>query len=328
MINPPLPPTEMFDGAVRHAGQTLLTVAFCLHAHNEYHEQYIALFLRLCTLRGLHCKALRLSPLDLESSIESISHIPLALIVCLDNQYAALMLLTRAKLHISAPLVFVDLDLPKALPIPLPAKCICIATDLTTFVSDMCSLIPTIQSIHTVGILYDQTDQILTPLLPEIVAWLEKRDYVAKAIVRKPTITSADVLVFGSCDMLIFLSRSAPEDYQQRLATVCKQQHTMLYATTPSALSYGASFVFTPNMHHMADEAVSVLSRYLSTNTVSPTIYIGYQLLINSYEVANNKLLAASLNLFMTLSQTITIATPTTPEKVSAYLRLEQIPLE
>lgn len=78
----------------------------------------------------------------------------------------------------------------------------------------------------------------------------------------------------------------------------------------------------------MVNEAVGVLSRYLSTNTVGQTIYVGYQLLINSYEVANNQLLASSLNFFMALSQTITIATPTTPDKVSAYLRLEQVPLE
>ncbi len=328
MINQTTLKTKPFDPFVGQTEAASLTVAFAVNPNNEHHEKHIALFLRQCATHKILCKPVRLSPASTEDAVDILGHVALTLMVCLDNNYAAHMLHAKTRLHISAPLLFADLDIPKTVLSPLPPKCVTVTPETAYFASYFCSIVPTLPNVRVITILHDQHDIVLGPLIPEINAWLEERNYEIKKIARNPTIISDDLLAIASSDLVLFMSKSTPDDYARRLVNVCKQHKTLLYSTNPTLLAHGAHFAFTVNQHDVVQESIAIFIRYLTNNVISSTATIRYQLLINSYEVAHNKTLATSLDPFMKLSQTITVIAPTTPEKVSAYLRLEQIPLE
>jgi len=329
MINSTIPATaNPFDSLHGRTEPTPLTVAFAMTPHNEHHEKHIALFVQSCSTHKITCRPLRISPSSTEDVVAAINQVALTLIVCLDNNYASFVLQAKNKLHISAPVVFIDLEAPKSIQAPLPPKCVAIVPETAHFATHFCSVIPTLPNIRVITILYDQQDPVLSPRVPEIKTWLEQRNYTVNVTTRKPTIISDDLLSIASSELLLFISKSTPEDYAKRLINVCRQHKTLLYTTNATLLAHGAPFAFAVNQECAVAENVAVFNRYLHSNVVSTTANIPYQLLINSYEVASNKALSASLDPFIKLSQIITIVTPTTPEKVSAYLRLEQIPLE
>ena len=302
--------------------------AFCVPAHHEEHELYIRAFAEQCAEENILCTIIKCTPLSVDHVIETLGSCTVNIIVCLDNNYASMLHAAYAKMQCSALLLFIDWGHPTALAAPLPPKYKVIAPDPALITEQLCGLITSIPAIHTVGLLYDPADQALTNLIAPITEWLEKRTYHITTIVRKPTISTIDINAFSACDMLIFLCKVAPEEYIQRLATVCKQHNTVLYATNHTALSHGAAFAFVPHIANLARTSISLLKHYVTSNTLDIPETLTYQLLINELEILDNSFLTSSLKKFMQLARTLTVFTPTPPDKVSAYLRLEQIPLE
>jgi len=304
-----------------------ITVAFCIHRNNPTHEQFISFFLNLGKTRALSCRVIRVYPTSADAVIEAIERTPLTLIVCLDNQLAPAVLQAKNKLLISAPLIFVDIEQPKNAA-HLPPSCVTISTPTALFTERFCSILTCMPNIKKVGILYDRNDAILANFLTPLTEWLAAHSFQPNAVARKPNISSSDILFIRSLDLLILLCRSTPSDYLERLVVVCKKQNTILYATHHAGFFAGAPFAFVPPVASMAKEAVNILIRYLNTNSIGSPVQVDCQLLVNNHEVRNNAALAGQINTFLDLSQSIKIATPTTAEKISAYLRLEQAPLE
>lgn len=322
------PITTLQRDRVSSAEALACIAVFCVPPHHEEHELYIRTFKERCALENINCTAIKCTPLSVDHFIETCGSLTINIIVCLDNNYASMLHAAYSKMRSSALLLFIDWGAPAALPTPLPAKYKVITAQPLPTTEQLCSLIPSIATVHTVGLLYDPADQAFINLIEPIAQWLESRAYRTTTLMRKPTISTMEITAFGACDMLIFLCKVAPEEYIHRLATVCKQQHTLLYATNQAALAHGAAFAFVPHVPHLARATTSLLKQYVTSNALENPEPLTHQLLINELEVAENPLLTSSLQKFMQLARTLTVFTPTPPDKVCAYLRLEQIPLE
>jgi len=319
---------NFYEFAPSAVEQQSVTIVFCLNQSQEMHHQYLAHFLTIIQSRKMICKALYTTPVSTEDCITFLEHTPCSFIICMDNSYLPFITQAHTKLFLAAPIICVDWGEPVAAPTPLPQKCFVVTTALPFFVEQMCSLIPQIPTIEKVCIVYCPQDLILKPLVPILETWLTARNYKTKVASRTASITGNDVIMFAQFDMVIFFCRNTPSDYLTRLATVCKEQRTILYAANPIATHYGVPCTFGPNIQSMAKQTIQMLFEYLSTNTATSPSMVEYQLIINSYEVENHPLLATGLASFIALAKKTTVITPTTADKVSAYLRLEQVPLE
>jgi hypothetical protein len=305
-----------------------ITLAVCTQQNNSSHAQYIRRLVQACAAEHIACTVIPLYTHHTEQITTALEHQPLTAILCLDNTYAQSILIARAKLHSSAPLIFADLCLPATLPTPLPPKCMAVSVSMTHFVPEMCHLITHMPSIKTIVLVYDEYDEPLCTLLPDMHAWLIARNYAVHTTIRKPTITRHDVIDYAQYDLMIFLCRRAPDDYLQRLALICKEQQTLLYVADSTALTTGALFTFGPNITHMIQETIDALLKYTLTNTLQSSATIPYQCAVNTYELAAYEPYHTELESFLDLARITTIINPTTADKVAAYLQLELIPLE
>jgi len=309
------------------AEQQEITVLFCLNKNDELHTLYVSHFLPLCVSENIICKALYFTPTSAEQCLAFLHYTPCSFIVCLDNNYLPHLTSAHTKLFLSAPLICVDWAAPVTPPALLPQQCFFVTPTITVFVEQFCNLILYMPTIRKVGILYCPQDPILMPLLPTLEGWLTQHSYTTKAIKRTPSITGADVVLFADFDLIIFLCRNAPQDYMTRLATVCKEQQTILYVSSPAAIGYGAPCAFGPNLKGQARATLQVIRSYLS-NTPPQPIQVDYEISINKNEVNIHPLLAPTLSPLISLAKNTTVIAPATADKVLAYLRLEQVPLE
>jgi hypothetical protein len=305
-----------------------ITLAVCMQQANNTHAHYIRRLIQSCAAHTIACTIIPVHTTQIQQIITLLERQPLTAILCLDNSFAHAILIARAKIHSSAPLIFSDLTVPLSIPHPLPPKCMTLSTPLTHFVPEMCHIITHMPSIRFIMLMYDEHDELLCSLVPDMHAWLIARNYTVHTTVRKPTITRHDVMDYAQYNLIIFLCRNAPEEYLQRLTLVRKEQNTLLYAADSTALNQGAVCTFGPNINHMIQETVNALLKYKLTNTLENSVVIPYLSTINTYELASYTPYAAELASLLTLARNTTIINPTTADKVTAYLQLERIPLE
>ena len=305
-----------------------ITILFCMNQSQELHTKYLSHFLALIQHHKITCKPIYTKPVTVDDCIAFLRHTPCSFIICMDNDYLRLISQAHSRLFLAAPIICVDWGEPVSPPTPLPQKCFVVTTALPFFVEQMCSIVRYIPTIQKVCLLYCPQDLLLMSLLPNFEAWFKSRNYDVRTLQRMPTITGNDVIALAAFDMVIFLCRNAPSDYLTRLTTVCKEQHTILYISNPIGVHYGAPCAFGPHLEKLAAQTLQVMIEFLSTSTVSSPTVVDYQLSINTTEVAQLPLLSAGLNSFIALASKTTVITPTTADKVSAYLRLEQVPLE
>ncbi len=305
-----------------------ISVVFCLNENNPFSMLYLSHFVELCHAQKITYKVILFTPTTVDACITFLQHKPCTFIVCLDNNYLPALMQAHTKLFLAAPVICVDWAAPTENPAPITQKCFIISTPITFFAQQLCNFIVNLPTVQKICILFCPQDQLFVSLLPSIEGWLTTRNYEYKKIERMPSITGNDVILFSQFDLIIFLCRNTPDDYMTRLATVCREQHTILYVTNPVSIAHGAPCAFGPHLKQMAQMTLHVMREYLATGMyINPTL-VEYELIINKYEVAQNPIFLASLESFMTLAEKTTVITPTTSDKVSAYLRLEQVPLE
>jgi hypothetical protein len=311
-----------------HTSEKRITLAVCLQQTNSFHALYIKRLVQTCATHNITCSIIPLSTTSTEHIVSILEHQPLTAILCIDNTFAPAILVARAKLHSSAPLIFCDAAIPASIPHPLPPKCMTISTSIPHFIGEMCHLITHLPSVNTIMILYDEHDPLFSLLAPDFYTLLVARNYKVHLAIRKATITRHDVIDYAAYNLILLLSRRAPEEYLQRLALVCKEQHILLYAAHAHALAHGAVFGFTPSISALIQETVNALLKYTVTGTMPSSVVVPFECGINTYELASHPQAAQDLESLLTFARNVTILHPTTADKVAAYLQLELIPLE
>jgi len=309
-------------------GPLAIVIAVCLPSNNDDHELLLTHIAAACKQALLDCSFIRLTPTTIAALAETLDASKIDFILCLDANYARLLSAACTSIHCGAPLIFADWGRPPIDDVSPALTCVYLVPEPAECVLQLCSLATTITKSGTIGILCDPADQTLYSLLPDITAWFTRRSYAVFTMLRKPTITTADITSLKSADILIFLSKTAPEEYMQRLITVCKQQGTVLQATTHTALAQGAPFAVAPDHAAHAHLLATLFTHHLTTSTLPQPACMPYLLLASGQEILKNQDLATTLEDFLHLTQNITIKAPSPTEKVSAYLRLEQLPLE
>jgi len=305
-----------------------LAIAFFVGRRGEYHESFIGYLVRLFRKYNIPLTITRLDSTSLSSMASTLQQQAFSAIFCLDNTLLPDIARARTLSQTTPPLFAIDLAPPTPLEHDTSAPHGVITARIEQFATHFCSIFSFLKNITSVGILYDAHDPLFSTLQTDIELLLQSKNYLVASTPRKPTCTSSDMQLVHSCDVLIFLCRSAPADYVQRLTTICKEQKTILYTTHRIAFAHGAPFTFLPDTAHAAQNACEMLFNYFAHQTIEEMDKTPFQLFINPEEIPHYASLEDNLADITAFLKAITVVHPTATEKVAAYLRLEHTSLE
>lgn len=263
-----------------------------------------------------------------EELVAGLANNSFDLVISLDHECT-----TRAKKLVreqksTLPLIFSSIEDAPAQGDDTQARITGVTAPLSDFASQMALVLSYTPSVKNILVLNDVQDPCMNLVAHNMTTLLAHHSYTVTARPCTPTITSEDILLLDSQDMLIMLNQHASQEYIHRLSLLCKEHRTALYIADTTSVLYGASFGFGTDNTFMGRQVANMAHQLITTDGVPDILNAPYHLRINMQAIKNQGLALIKIAPLLSLINTTQVVTPRTQEKVSAYLRLEQIPLE
>lgn len=266
---------------------------------------------------------------DAESLAEQLKSAGHDLVICLDDECTQQARAMVAQAPSSIPLIFSTVSAP-----PIDAdtdqssQITGLSTPLREFAEQMILILSYTPDVKTILVIQDECDTLMQTVSTTLIPLLKKHEYNVHTMPAKPQLNRQETVDVGKHDMVILLSQASPEEYIQRLSVVCKEHKTVLYITDTTSVAYGAAFGFGKDDASMGSRAASFAYHIVTTHTIPEVSAVPYRLKINLRALDEQGLKLIKLAPLLSLVNTAHVVTPTTKEKINAYLRLEHIPLE
>jgi len=204
-----------------------------------------------------------------------------------------------------------------------------IVTPYTNYTNQMLHILSFIMPTKKkVLLLYDEYDQNMIDFQKQLVEKLRELELLVTVLPRQLNITRREIIHISSHDMIMLLTPHPTTQYFQRLSLLCRQHKSLLYASNPILSNYGAALSFGKDEKEIGKQAAIQALQLFEEKTVPPLATVPYKLCVNPQAMEHQGLALIKLLPFLSLLETTTLISPTIEEKVAAYLRLENIPLE
>lgn len=249
-------------------------------------------------------------------------------LVCIDEKCALRAKELLLTMESETPLIFSSItDVNTDASEPL-LRMTGLSTPLAEYANQMSLVLSYFPNLKTILILQDQTDSAMKIVGASLPAVLQEQGYTVSTHAKQPTLTRQDILDIASHDMVILLSQRSHEHYTQRLSLLCKEHKTVLYISDTTSVRHGAALGFGKDDNIMGYHAASTAYHILATKTIPEVVTVSYSLKLNLLALEEQGLQLVTLAPLLSLINAARVITPSTQDKISAYLRLEQIPLE
>lgn len=299
------------------------TIAFCAQYKTTIVEKLIADCTRLLNENEefaiVSTHSFCMTPLMLHHFLSATSY---SCIVVFDQHTLMQTLEIRTQEALATPLFFY---LPSGSLLPfqtLPTRCGGITSNGSQWPHE-CSILPrNLPRMDNILIVHDyhyEEDAV------RLQSALTRARIYTVALRYQNTLTRQLIMLMKHYEMIIVLAQSLPAEYTERIISICATRKTILYTNNYGLLFSGAQFYFGPDSKAIAQSLCNSITQALSQSEEFSCKEIPDTFIINSGSCPS---ITIDNQPLLKLLDSIQIITPSTHEKVAAYLRLEELPLE
>lgn len=249
-------------------------------------------------------------------------------VISLEHECTARAKKIVSQLQSPLPLIFSSIDNKTPDDNAPNARITGITAPLADFATQMAMVLSYTPSVKNILILNDNTDPCMSEVADTLRSLLKQEGYTTTSRRCNKSLASTDILLLDSQDMVIMLNQHASQSYIQRLSLLCKEHKTALYIADTTSVLYGASFGFGTDNAFTGRQIANMTYQLIMTEGIPDQLSAPYQLRINMQAIKEQGLALIKIAPLLSLINTTQVVNPRTQEKVAAYLRLEQIPLE
>jgi hypothetical protein len=173
----------------------------------------------------------------------------------------------------------------------------------------------------SIAIIYDHQNQTLYNEVQEFCAKTKKASFgvACQTVLSRETISQLKV-----ADCIILIAEQLSHAYIDRLTTICRARSIFLYTISQALFIAGADCYWGQDPKVASTALAATIAHYFATREyLNPSHVpnsISFQATITPDITVANRLLSH-------LIHTVVLSTPTTEDRIDAYLRLETIPL-
>ena len=167
-----------------------------------------------------------------------------------------------------------------------------------------------------------------TPRYKALREVLKEKGYFVSSLPLLAAPTRRDIMHLASHDICLVLGDEGQSVDIQRLALLCREHSTLLYHTQHSSIRSGAALTFALDAPTLAAMTIQALHDLEATPINLPLQDMPYRLVVDKQALQEQGVSLHKIASVLSLMSKTSLITPRTQDKVAAYLRLEQIPLE